>query len=89
MNPIQQLKEDYERRAENAKQMSDDHRRACDQDVIAIERIDTKAVLYRDFARELGKLIPKPVEAEQCRICGSTEGMSREDELCDGCFTNH
>jgi hypothetical protein len=54
MTPLQQLKEDYERRAKTASQMI--HDRNDTSGTVRHERLQTKASLYREFAYELGKL---------------------------------
>lgn len=55
MTPLQQLKEDYERRAKTAKDMS----KGLNETTDMFKRLTTKASLYREFAIELGNLTPK------------------------------
>jgi len=60
MTPIQELKQDYERRAETAARMIKeiaDGQRIWERDLSV--RLTTKASLYREFAHELGKLVPE------------------------------
>jgi nucleoid-associated protein YejK len=55
MTPLQQLKEDYERRANTATDMFNDISDLSN--VVKMTRLLTKRSLYLEFAQELGRLM--------------------------------
>lgn len=93
MTNIQQLIEDYERRAKTAKEMANNHRRTSEWDIVSIERLDTKAALFRVFAYELGELLPREgndIETAKTAVASLTDEQRGElmERYCRHCYTD-